>query len=103
MCTSFGTCEVTPCKTCSDCIVAVQSYTQAAAAGNNTISTNVAAAFNQFCAANSNSFNASTCASVAAVVSKQHYGNIGKRAGAMCTLLGRFSEMLLTVWIDLVP
>lgn len=81
MCEVRGMCQPTPCKVCSDCVAELQSYV-AATTDNRTA---VASTFVEVCISNNS---ATACASTAASIASSNKGNLGRRAGALCSMLG---------------
>jgi hypothetical protein len=89
-CDMFGTCEKTPCKICSDCISDLQDYVGKTSDADNSTAT--AAAFQATCVKGGNA--APICAASAAYIQSSNKGNLGRRAGALCSMLGEASLML---------
>lgn len=83
-CEMFGTCEKTPCKVCSDCVVDLQGHVSSTLGDHGTA---VAGAFQTTCVDKGNA--ASMCAASAAYIQSSNRGNLGRRAGAICSMLGK--------------
>ena len=82
-CQMFGTCDKTPCRICSDCISGLQDYVNSTLDAN---STTVAATFQATCVNQGNA--PPICAASAAYIQSSNKGNLGRRAGALCSMLG---------------
>lgn len=83
-CQMYGTCERTPCKVCSDCVANLQDYVNTTSDSDN--SSVVAGMFQSECVKNSTQL---MCAASAAFIQSSNRGNLGRRAGALCSMLGR--------------
>jgi hypothetical protein len=103
-CNMFGSCEKTPCKVCSDCVSGLQDYVNSTLDAN---STTVAATFQTTCADKGNT--PLMCAASAMFIQSSNRGNLGRCAGALCSMLGEASllffveaaclrECLLFLW-----
>lgn len=83
-CVQKGSCQPTPCKVCRDCISSMQSYVASTTWDNSSL---VAAAFQTACSGRSDTSNAQ-CMSVSSYIQSSNKGNLGRRAGALCSMLG---------------
>ena len=87
-CELLGACQPTPCRVCSDCIADLQphvtSMVQLPAGEDNNAA--VAAAFQSVCSSRGNP--GLMCAASAAFIAGSNKGNLGRRAGALCSMLG---------------
>jgi hypothetical protein len=86
-CLMQGSCQPTPCKVCSDCVASWQGYISSTQPGN---SADVASAFQASC--NSTTYSEAVCKSTAGFIATSNKGNLGLRAGAICSMLGEFWE-----------
>lgn len=80
-CDLYGTCAPTPCKQCGDCVAQLQNYVTGQLAATDSTAAQVADAFSAYCGTNL------TCTAVSDAIRKT--ANIGRRAGTLCSLLGR--------------
>lgn len=83
-CEMFGSCEKTPCKVCSDCVAALQGYVSSTADSNS--SAEIGTAFQATCTDKGNA--PLMCAASAMFIQSSNRGNLGRRAGALCSMLG---------------
>jgi hypothetical protein len=83
-CQMYGTCERTPCKVCSDCVASLQDYVNNTSDSDN--SSVVAGMFQSECVKGSST--QLMCAASAAFIQSSNRGNLGRRAGALCSMLG---------------
>lgn len=84
-CEVFGQCEPDSCSVCADCVVGLQGYVQNVSAVESSAA--VAEAFQATCAAKGSS--ALMCAASKTFIGSSNKGNLGRRAGAICSMLGR--------------
>lgn len=82
-CVAMGSCQLTPCKQCGDCIASLASYVAGVPAGAN--STDIAEAFRVQCIGNGSA--TPECTLTAAYIAAGR-SNSGRRAGALCSMMG---------------
>lgn len=91
-CNTYGKCVATPCSTCQTCLTALQPYLQQLQSlpADTTSATDVASTFEAFCSKPSVSLaTASSCHQVAAYIGTTFRGYAGRRAGVLCSMLGK--------------
>lgn len=96
-CSDYGSCAPTPCKQCGDCVAQLQNFAAAQAAAPSATAAQVADGFSVFCSGNLVSLGttAATCSAVTESIKKT--ANIGRRAGTMCSLLGKQLPIIVFV------
>lgn len=82
-CEMRGSCKSTPCKVCSDCVASWQGHISGTSSGN---SATVASAFQAACS--SAAYPGVVCKSTTGFITSSNKGNLGLRAGAICSMLG---------------
>lgn len=82
-CETLGRCEPTACQVCSNCITAMQGHVTDA---RSKTTADVATAFQATCTSQSNT--ELMCAASAMFISTSNTGNLGRRAGALCSMMG---------------
>lgn len=85
-CEMWGACQPTPCKVCSDCVADLQPYVTGIA--DNSTAPTVSAAFQVACT--NKSYPQLLCGAAASFISTSNKGNLGRRAGALCSILGKW-------------
>jgi hypothetical protein len=82
-CDTLGRCEPTACQVCSTCITAMQGHVTDAVLKTTA---EVASAFQGTCGTQGNT--ELMCAASAMFISTSNTGNLGRRAGALCSMMG---------------
>lgn len=87
-CEMFGTCEKTPCKVCNDCVGAWQTYVANAILINTSEA--LSASFIEQCRSMipTSGITEAACVSTRDFLLASKTGNPGRRAGAICSMLG---------------
>jgi len=87
-CEVYGSCQPTACKVCSDCVAGLQGHVNSTAGvvGADSAAA-VAAAFQSTCSSQGNT--EQMCAASTMFIASSNKGNLGRRAGALCSVLGK--------------
>ena len=95
-CRKIGGCVITPCKSCNNCIQSLQGFVQDHATATAALT---AASFFTLCSTTLG-YSIPVCTSIQASILMSMDGNLGKRGGQLCTLLGACSKQLPeTCWL----
>lgn len=104
-CDNAGSCAVrkvvqpvavplTPCQECQQCITAVQPFVATAVASASDTADSLAGRFEALCLSNYTSKDVVNCKNAKNAVSYSYRGNAARRAGVLCTKLGKCSANL---------